>query len=92
VKEIKVERQPSEARLQELGVKNWPIWTKEVSEFPWEYDSEETCYILEGEVIVTPEGGQPVKIEAGDLVTFPEGMKCVWKILKDIRKHYSFSM
>jgi len=90
MKEIKVEKQPSETRLQELGVKSWPTWTKEVSEFPWEYDSEETCYILEGEVIVTPEGGQPVKIKAGDLVTFPEGMKCVWKILKDIRKHYRF--
>ncbi|MEA5532993.1 hypothetical protein [Crocosphaera sp. XPORK-15E] len=32
---IQIEHQPSEARLQELGVKRWPIWSKEVSVFPW---------------------------------------------------------
>ncbi|HDG61680.1 MAG TPA: cupin, partial [Thermotoga sp.] len=32
--EIKVER-PDEKKLEELGVKNWPIWEKEVSEFDW---------------------------------------------------------
>lgn len=36
--EIKVERNPSEDRLAELGVRDWPIWTKEASEFPWHYD------------------------------------------------------
>ena len=41
--QIKVERQPSPERLQELGVKTWPIWTKEASEFPWTYDEPETC-------------------------------------------------
>ncbi len=91
MKEINVERNPNEQKLKELGVRNWSIWSKEVSEFPWEYDSEEICYILEGEVIVTPDGGKPVHILAGDLVTFPKGMKCTWKIKKDIRKHYHFS-
>jgi hypothetical protein len=47
---IKVERHPSEARLQELGVAGWPLWTKEASEFPWTYDEPETCYFLEGMV------------------------------------------
>jgi hypothetical protein len=31
---------------------------------------------LAGEVIVTPEGSEPVKIEAGDLVVFPAVMSC----------------
>ncbi len=88
--EIQVERNPGEERLKELGVRDWPIWTKEVSEFPWEYDTDEVCYILEGEVTVTPDGGGPVRIQAGDLVTFPKGMKCTWKITRDIRKHYDF--
>jgi hypothetical protein len=88
--EIKVERTPSEDLLENLGVSSWPIWTKEVSEFPWQYDAEETCYLLEGDVIVTPEGGDPVEIKKGDLVTFPKGMSCTWKIRKDVRKHYKF--
>lgn len=88
--EIKIEKQPSQEKLQQLGVVKWPIWTKEVSEFPWTYDATEICYILEGDVIVTPEVGEAVEIGKGDLVTFPAGMSCVWKIRKDIRKHYNF--
>lgn len=85
---IKVERQPDEKRLAELGVRTWPIWTKEASEFPWTYGSQEVCYFLEGEVTVTPEGGEPVTMGQGDLVTFPAGMNCTWKIAKNVRKHY----
>ena len=88
--EIKIERNPDQGRLQGLGVLNWPIWTKEVSEFPWSYDEQETCYFLEGDVVVTPEGGEPVKMGKGDLVTFPAGMSCTWQIGKDVKKHYQF--
>ena len=88
--EIKIERDPSDERLKELGVGGWPIWTKEASEFPWQYDAQETCYLLEGDVVVTPEAGEPVEIKKGDLVIFPKGMKCRWNIRKDVRKHYRF--
>lgn len=86
--EIKVERRPPEARLQELGVRTWPVWAKEVSEFPWTYDTQEICYFLEGEVEVIPQGGEPVTMGEGDLVTFPAGMSCTWKVKKPVRKHY----
>jgi uncharacterized cupin superfamily protein len=88
--EIKIEHQPDSAQLERLGVFRWSIWTKEASEFPWTYDDSETCYFLEGEVIVTPNGGEPVQMGKGDLVTFPAGMSCTWKILKDVKKHYRF--
>ena len=87
---IKVESQPDRSKLEELGVFNWPIWTKEISEFPWSYDESETCYFLAGEVIVIPDGGERVKMGKGDLVTFAAGMSCSWKIIKQVRKHYSF--
>jgi uncharacterized cupin superfamily protein len=87
---IEVERGPSEEALEKQGVFDWPIWTKEVSTFPWSYDSSETCYLLEGEVVVTPDGGDPVEIRKGDLVTFPAGMSCTWNVRKPVRKHYTF--
>jgi hypothetical protein len=31
---IQIERQPSQKRLEELGVFGWSIWTKAISEFP----------------------------------------------------------
>lgn len=88
---IKVEKKPSQERLDELGVRDWPTWSKEASEFPWAYDVTEVCYVLEGRVVVTPEGGEPVEIERGDLVTFPKGLSCTWKVVEPIRKHYTFS-
>ncbi len=87
---IEIEHNPSDARLAELGVSGWSIWEKEASEFPWYYDNEETCYLLEGDVVVTPEGGEPVEFGKGDLVTFPQDMSCTWKITAAVRKHYRF--
>ena len=87
---IQVERSPDKARLEGMGVRGWPIWEKEVSEFPWEYEEPETCYFLEGDVIVTPEGGDPVRVGKGDLVTFPRGMTCTWNVQQAVRKHYRF--
>jgi len=90
VTDIVVESQPSRDRLAELGVLDWPIWTKAASTFPWTYGESETCYFLAGEVIVTPVGGSPVKMGKGDLVRFPAGMSCTWEIRADVEKHYTF--
>jgi uncharacterized cupin superfamily protein len=87
---IKIEHNPSQERLKQLNVSSWSIWTKEVSEFPWTYDEQETCYFLEGDVIVTPTNGEAVTMGKGDLVTFPAGMSCTWKIRSNVRKHYCF--
>jgi uncharacterized protein len=89
--EITVEK-PDAAKLAAMGVNNWPTWSKEVSSFPWSYNSQEIAYILEGEVTVTPKnGGPPVSFGAGDLVTFPAGLSCTWEVKKALRKHYQFS-
>lgn len=87
---ITVERRPSEQRIENLAVRSWPIWTKEISTFPWTYDCDEICLFLDGDVIVTPEGGEPVRMGVGDLVTFPAGMSCTWQVLQPVRKHYRF--
>ena len=31
-----------------------------------------------------------IRFGKGDLVTFPVGMSCTWKVLKPVRKHYRF--
>lgn len=87
---IQVQHNPSPERLEELDVFSWGIWTKEVSVFPWQFDIKEMCYFLEGEVIITPEGGEPITIRAGDLVDFAPGVVCTWDIRKAVKKYYSF--
>mgnify|MGYP001167931590 FL=1 len=73
-----------------LGAREWPIWACEVSEFPWHYDQRETCLLLDGDVTVTPESGEPVHIKRGDLVEFPAGLTCTWTVHQPVRKHYQF--
>jgi uncharacterized protein len=71
------------------GIRQWPLWTKEKSEFDWYYDSQEQCLFLEGHVIIeTPDDS--VEICQGDFVTFDEGLECVWKVLEPVKKHYKF--
>ena len=85
---ITIEHKVTPAKLDVLYVFDWPVWPKEVSEFDWTYDKKETCYIVEGEAIITPENEEPITITEGDMVFFPKGLKCVWKVIEPIEKHY----
>ena len=87
--EIKIEK-PSEEKLKKLGVSSWPIWEKEVSKFDWQYDEQESCYLLTGKVTVTTDNGESVNFGAGDFVVFPKGLSCVWDIKEPVKKHYNF--
>ena len=87
---ITINHHPTPAELEKMGVLSWPIWTKEVSVFPWFYDESEICFFLEGEVEVTPENGAPVRFGQGDLVMFPPGLQCTWSVRVPVRKHYRF--
>ena len=87
---ISVVHNPSADQLRQLGVADWPIWSCGVSTFPWTYDEQETCLLLEGDVTVTPDGGEPVRFGAGDLVTFAAGLSCSWDVHAAVRKHYRF--
>ncbi|MEB3158481.1 MAG: cupin domain-containing protein [Synechococcus sp.] len=87
---IKVTSPCPESVIVALGVRQWPVWSCEVSTFPWTYDQREICLLLEGDVTVTPKGGEPVRFVAGDLVEFPAGLSCTWDVLKPVKKHYKF--
>jgi hypothetical protein len=82
-------KKPSQAELDALGVTNWDVWGCDASTFDWEYSAQETCYILEGRVVVKTDEGE-TEIQAGDMATFPKGLKCVWQVSSPIRKHYRF--
>jgi uncharacterized cupin superfamily protein len=80
-------RKPTDSQIAAMKTK--PIWTCEISEFDWNYDSEETCLIIEGEVTVKY-GSKSFSFAAGDLVVFPNGLSCVWQVKKAVKKHYIF--
>ena len=87
--EIIIEKNVSEEKLKELGVSSWNIWDCPVSEFRLDFDDKsERSFILEGELVVTPDGGTPVTLVPGDYIIFPVGLKSVWEVTKTLKKHY----
>ncbi len=88
---IVIEHTPSKERLSELGVDSWGTWGCEESTFDWSYSDDEVCYVKEGEVDVETADGT-VTIKAGDLVYFPKGLSCVWKVKKAISKVFTFGI
>lgn len=86
--EIKI-RKADEALVKGLGMDSWPVWESPVREFDWHYDDNEVCLFLEGEVTVTGGPGEAC-IRAGDVVVFPKGLSCRWKVTKAVKKRYYF--
>lgn len=81
----------SDKEIETRGIRKWPVWEKEVSEFDWYYDSKEQCLFLEGKVIIKTNTGLEYHVGKGDFVTFPTGLSCIWKVEEPVRKHYQFS-
>jgi uncharacterized protein len=79
----------SEQEIQERSIRQWPVWEKEISRFPWTYTDTEECLIIEGEFMVETANGT-YKVEAGDFIVFEKGLNCIWDIKKDVKKHYNF--
>jgi uncharacterized cupin superfamily protein len=85
---IKVTR-PDNSELSELRINEWSPWECEPSNFDWEYDDEEWCYLFEGRASIKTCTGV-VEIKKGDLVKFSKGLKCNWNVTEKVKKVYAF--
>ncbi|KAG4991751.1 hypothetical protein HKD37_09G025783 [Glycine soja] len=87
---VKIEKNPPQSKLNELGVSTWSKWEGGPAKIPWSFKEEETMYLLEGKVRVTVEGSVgSFEIGGGDLVVFPKGMNITWEVIEAVKKHYS---
>jgi uncharacterized cupin superfamily protein len=48
----------------------------------------EFCHILSGIVEIVPDGGEPVRYEAGDSFVMKPGLTGVWRTIETVRKIY----
>ena len=64
------------------------IWESTVGEWEIEYTEWEFFHILEGVSVLTEEGGEPVKLVAGDSFVIRPGFKGRWTVVEPTRKHY----
>lgn len=48
----------------------------------------ETITLIEGDVTITPEGGEPVDVRAGEIAYIPEGTRAKWEVRETVRKGF----
>ena len=49
---------------------------------------QEFCHFIQGRCTFTPDGGEPLTIEAGDALMLPANSTGIWDIQETVRKTY----
>jgi uncharacterized cupin superfamily protein len=68
------------------GTSSVVVWECTPGSFKWDYCQDETAVIISGEAFITVEGGSERQLRPGDLVFFPAGSSCMWRVTAQIRK------
>lgn len=84
------------AEMTTAGVTLWEdgdasagIWECSPGPSYWTLTTHEVIHLVAGRMTVTPDGGQPVEMAAGDVAVFPLGWSGTWLIHETVRKVYS---
>ena len=62
------------------------IWQCTPGPSYWVQEENEVIYLLSGRMTVTPDGGEPAEVGAGDIAVFSTGWKGTWDIHETVRK------
>ncbi len=82
--------------MQTSGVSIWEdgngadsgIWECTPGPSRWTLETNEFIYVVSGRMTCTPEGGEPLELEAGNSAVFPKGWTGTWDIHETLRKLY----
>jgi uncharacterized protein len=65
------------------------IWEASPGLSRWEFvEKGEVIHVLEGRMVITEDGSDPVTLDAGSAAFFPIGWKGTWEIQERIRKFF----
>lgn len=56
------------------------------------YTDYEFVHMIAGRIVITPDGGEPVTVVAGDAFVVEADFKGTWKIEETVRKHFDFKL
>lgn len=66
------------------------IWECSPGSYHATYTAYEYVVLIEGRIVITPDGGTPVTVKAGDAFVVESDFKGTWKIEEHVRKHFDF--
>jgi uncharacterized cupin superfamily protein len=67
------------------------FWRAEPMTINYTFEGDETFQVMRGRVRIEPEGGQPAELSAGDVASFPKGLKAVWRVQEPFQKFFVIS-
>jgi uncharacterized cupin superfamily protein len=62
------------------------VWECTIGTFVWDYNEDETLYIISGEVFVSNGDGEERRLGQGDMGYFPGGTSYRWRVTAPIKK------
>ncbi|MGB7205891.1 MAG: cupin domain-containing protein [Anderseniella sp.] len=68
------------------------IWEATPGTYHATYTAYEFVHMIAGRIIITPDGGTPVTVKAGDAFVVEHDFKGTWKIEEAVRKHFDFKL
>jgi uncharacterized cupin superfamily protein len=84
------------AEMTTSGVEVWVdgdqsggIWQCTPGPSHWTLETHEVIQLIAGRMTVTPDGGEPNELAAGDMAVFPRGWTGTWEIHETVRKVYA---
>ena len=67
-------------------------WEATPGTFHATYTAYEFVHLIEGRITITPDGGEPVTVTAGDAFAVEKEFKGTWKIEEKVRKHFAIRL
>jgi uncharacterized cupin superfamily protein len=68
------------------------VWEATPGTYYAEYTAYEFVHMIAGRIVITPDGGTPVVVQAGDAFVVEADFKGTWKIEEAVRKHFDFKL
>ena len=68
------------------------VWECTPGSYHATYKAYEFVHILKGRIVITPDGGTPVTVSAGDAFVVEANFKGTWKIEEAVRKHFDIRL
>ena len=68
------------------------IWECTPGSYHATYSAYEYVVLIAGKIVITPDGGTPVTVEAPDAFVIEKDFKGTWDIIEPVRKHFDFRL
>ena len=68
------------------------IWEATPGTYHATYSAYEFVHMIAGRIVITPDGGTPVTVQAAVVFVVESDFKGTWKIEEAVRKHFDFKL